>query len=62
MARFRILAGTALALVVGAIVGTVGNFLLENALFLGSEYQLAAAGSLGFVLVVLAIFASAGTP
>lgn len=50
------------AVVAGAIGGILTNFFVENTLLLSSDWQIQAAASLGFVLVVLAVFAASGAP
>jgi len=58
----RIVGGVATLVVAGAIIGILASFLFENELFTGSEYGIAAGVSLGFVLLVLAVFATIGRP
>jgi len=58
----RIGSGLAVVLVAGAVGGILANFLTENDLFTGSDWQFAAALSLGIVLVTLVTFAAAGRP
>ena len=61
--NWRTPAGTvAVAVVVLAIVGIIGNFGLGNDLLVASEMQMAALITLGFVVLSLAVFASLGRP
>lgn len=60
--RFRIASGFVLMFVAGAIGGILANFLTENDLLTGSEWQLAAALSLGVVVMTLVAVASLGRP
>lgn len=62
MARFRILGSLVVVAVTTAILGILANFAFENELLTGWDYQVAAAASLGFVLLVLVVFASVGRP
>jgi len=62
MRRSQIGALLVVAVVAGAIGGILTNFFVENTLLLSSQWQTAAAVSLGFVLVVLVGFAAIGAP
>jgi len=62
MRRSQIGATLVLAVVAGAIGGILTNFFVENTLLLSSEWQIAAAASLGFVLAVLVAFGAIGAP
>jgi len=58
----RIASSLVLVLVAGAVGGILANFLTDNDLLTGSDWQFAAALSLGIVFVTLVLFAAAGRP
>lgn len=62
MTLSRVGATLALVAVTGAIGGVFTTLLTENALFLSSDWQTQAALSVGFVFLVLVVFAAIGTP